>query len=154
MARTLFPSPRNAQLRCSDAERERVADFLRDHAAEGRLTHDELDDRVGLAYRAVTIGDLDRLTGDLPSASLDPGGRPRAPMRGGPVVVVLAVMAALAALIPGSMWLFGIVGAVLAFTLAVTVLALGLALAPFVLVAAAAVYALRRLGDRSRLRPR
>jgi hypothetical protein len=148
MARTLFPSARNAQLRCSDAERERVAGFLRDHAAEGRLTHDELSDRVGLAYRAVTIRDLDRLTDDLPGSPL---GKAR---RGGPAVVAGASVAALAVLLPWSLWALWLVGAVLVVALAVTVLALGLALAPFLLAGAAAVVALRRLGGRTGLRPR
>jgi hypothetical protein len=102
----------------------------------------------------VTIGDLERLTGDLPGSSLGTLERRRSPGRGGPVVVAIAAVAALAALIPGSIWLLSVVGAVLAFALAVTVLALGLALAPFLLVAAAAVYALRRFGGRSPLRPR
>ena len=148
MARTLFPSPRNAQLRCSDAERERTAVFLRDHAAEGRLTPDELSDRVGLAFRAVTIRDLARLTDDLPGSPL------RAGRRGGPAVVVGASVAALAVLLPWSLWALWLVGAVLVVAVGVTVLALGLALAPFVLAGAAAALAVRRLGGRGRLRPR
>jgi hypothetical protein len=60
-----------SHLRASDAERERVVSFLRDHALQGRLTHDELEDRIGLAYAAVTMGDLERLIADLP--------RPHAP---------------------------------------------------------------------------
>jgi hypothetical protein len=39
------------ELRASDAERERVAVFLRDQAAVGRLTADELEERVDAAYR-------------------------------------------------------------------------------------------------------
>src|SRR3954470_9907882 len=63
-------------LRASDAERERVAVFLRDQAAAGRLTHEELEERVGLAYRAVTLGDLARLIRHPPRAP--------APVRRGP----------------------------------------------------------------------
>src|ERR1700759_5597533 len=55
-----------SHLRASDADRERVAKFLREQHAVGRLNHDELEDRLGRAYRAVTMGDLDRLIGDLP----------------------------------------------------------------------------------------
>lgn len=55
-----------SDLRASDAEREHVAGFLRDSAAEGRLTADELDDRVHHAYRAVTQGELAGLIRDLP----------------------------------------------------------------------------------------
>jgi Domain of unknown function (DUF1707) len=140
---------RNGHIRCSDAERDRIAEHLRDHAAEGRLTPDELADRVGLAYRAVTMRDLDRLTDDLPGSALSTG------RSGRPAVVVGASVAALAVLLPWSLWALWLVGAVLVVALGVTVLALGVALAPFVLAAAAAVYALRRLGGGGRrLRPR
>jgi hypothetical protein len=50
----------------SDAERERVALVLRDAAAEGRLTLEELSDRVAAAYSSRTSTDLDALTRDLP----------------------------------------------------------------------------------------
>lgn len=53
-------------LRVSDAEREAVVDLLRDHCAEGRLTPDELADRIGAAQAARTFADLDELTSDLP----------------------------------------------------------------------------------------
>ena len=56
----------SSELRASDAERERVVDFLRENSLVGRLTHDELDERIGLAYAAVTRGDLERLLVDLP----------------------------------------------------------------------------------------
>jgi hypothetical protein len=52
-------------LRASDAEREQIADVLRHAAGEGRLTVDELDERLDAAYAAVTRGDLDRLVGDV-----------------------------------------------------------------------------------------
>ncbi|HVA21260.1 MAG TPA: RDD family protein [Candidatus Micrarchaeia archaeon] len=53
-------------LRASDADRERVATALGRHHAEGRLTVADLTERVGRALAAVTVADLDRLTGDLP----------------------------------------------------------------------------------------
>lgn len=58
--------------RASDSERERVADRLRDAAAEGRITVDELDERIAAAYAAVTRGDLDVLLDDLPVAREEP----------------------------------------------------------------------------------
>jgi hypothetical protein len=67
-----------SELRASDAERERVVAFLREHALLGRLTDDELEDRIGLAYASVTVGDLEQLIGDLPRAS-QPAQRPSAP---------------------------------------------------------------------------
>jgi DUF1707 SHOCT-like domain len=53
-------------LRVSDAERDEVATLLRDAAAEGRLTPDELDERVEKALSARTGTDLDTLLTDLP----------------------------------------------------------------------------------------
>ncbi|MGZ4351912.1 MAG: DUF1707 SHOCT-like domain-containing protein [Gaiellaceae bacterium] len=55
-------------VRASDAERERVVALLRDHAAEGRLTLEELAERVGAAYGAATTDELDALARDLPPA--------------------------------------------------------------------------------------
>jgi hypothetical protein len=52
--------------RASDAEREAVAERLRDAAAEGRLDPDELGDRVEAAYKAQTVAELEPLTADLP----------------------------------------------------------------------------------------
>jgi hypothetical protein len=54
-------------LRCSDADRDRVAEFLRGHAAVGRLTVDELDERVAAALSAKTNRELSVLLRDLPS---------------------------------------------------------------------------------------
>jgi hypothetical protein len=56
-------------IRASDAERERTATLLRDHASEGRLDVDELDVRLQQAYAARTRGDLEVLTADLPPAA-------------------------------------------------------------------------------------
>jgi hypothetical protein len=56
-----------SDLRASDAERERVVEALRGHAQAGRLTADELDQRVGAALAAKTRGDLATLLEDLPS---------------------------------------------------------------------------------------
>lgn len=56
-------------MRASDQERERAVDMLRDAAGEGRLTFEELTDRVESALQATTRGELERLTDDLPDAS-------------------------------------------------------------------------------------
>ena len=53
-------------LRVSDAERDEVVRSLGDHAAVGRLTLDELEDRSGRALTAKTRGELATLTSDLP----------------------------------------------------------------------------------------
>jgi hypothetical protein len=72
---------RPPEIRASDAERERTAALLRDAAAEGRLTFEELADRVEAAGRAKTREELARLTADLPvrDEALD---RPPAPVAG------------------------------------------------------------------------
>ncbi|MFC4586939.1 DUF1707 SHOCT-like domain-containing protein [Sphaerisporangium corydalis] len=53
-------------LRIGDAERDEVMTALREHFAQGRLTHDELDERLDTALGARTVGDLRRVTADLP----------------------------------------------------------------------------------------
>jgi hypothetical protein len=55
------------ELRVSDAERESAVARLRVAGAEGRLTFEELADRVGRADAARTRGDLAALTADLPA---------------------------------------------------------------------------------------
>jgi hypothetical protein len=57
---------RQSSLRASDADREAIAERLRKAAVEGRLEPEELDERVGLALRARTYGELSRLVADLP----------------------------------------------------------------------------------------
>jgi hypothetical protein len=54
------------QMRAADVDRERIAARLRDALGEGRLTLDELDDRLRDVYAAKTFGDLDRIVADLP----------------------------------------------------------------------------------------
>jgi uncharacterized protein DUF1707/cell wall-active antibiotic response 4TMS protein YvqF len=61
-------------LRVSDDDRERAVARLRDASAEGRLTLEELADRVGDAYSAQTAGELAKLTDDLPAAPARPAG--------------------------------------------------------------------------------
>ena len=52
------------RLRTSDADRDRVAARLRDHFAEGRLTREELDERLTAALNAKTHGELRRILAD------------------------------------------------------------------------------------------
>src|SRR4051794_36540898 len=53
-------------VRASDAERDQIVERLRAAAAEGRLTFEELADRIEAAANAVTRADLVPLTADLP----------------------------------------------------------------------------------------
>ncbi|HEY3684196.1 MAG TPA: DUF1707 domain-containing protein [Streptosporangiaceae bacterium] len=55
-------------LRASHADRDRVVDLLRVAAGDGRLTSEELDQRLELALNARTYGELAALTTDLPAA--------------------------------------------------------------------------------------
>jgi Flp pilus assembly protein TadB len=61
-------------LRASDAERDATAAELREHYAAGRLSLDELNERISRAFAAKTRGDLSAVMHDLPS--LRPGGAP------------------------------------------------------------------------------
>ncbi|MGV9878315.1 DUF1707 SHOCT-like domain-containing protein [Streptomyces sp. NPDC003006] len=54
-------------LRASDADRERVAEVLRDAMAEGRLDMTEFEERLDAAYKARTYGELEPITRDLPA---------------------------------------------------------------------------------------
>ncbi|MFC8230500.1 DUF1707 domain-containing protein [Streptomyces sp. NPDC057287] len=65
--------PAPAGIRASDADRDRIADILREAVAEGRLTAEEHAERVELVYRAKTVGELEPLVQDLPA----PGGGAR-----------------------------------------------------------------------------
>jgi hypothetical protein len=62
-------------LRASDADRERTVTALRHHALEGRLSVDELDERVEQAYSARTLRELAGLQSDLPVVRM-PSARP------------------------------------------------------------------------------
>ncbi|CAM3944666.1 DUF1707 domain-containing protein [Nocardiopsis rhodophaea] len=65
-------------IRASDADRDRVAEQLREALAEGRLTHEEHEERIDAVYRATTVGDLASITHDLPA----PPARNGADLRG------------------------------------------------------------------------
>jgi len=64
----------NDRIRVSDADRERVAARLRDHYAEGRLSAEEMEERISAALSATTVGDLRRVMADLPEP--EPAGAP------------------------------------------------------------------------------
>jgi Domain of unknown function (DUF1707) len=55
------------RLRASHEDRDRVIEMLRVAAGDGRLTPDELDERVEIAFSARTYGELAALTSDLPA---------------------------------------------------------------------------------------
>lgn len=107
------------RMRVSDADRDRVTGRLREHFAEGRLSQDELDERVTAALHAKTFGELRPLTADLPehvpfaTASSGPA-RPGGPggrmgpwgRRRGPRFLPLMLLGfAAVLLIPSASWL-------------------------------------------------
>jgi len=59
--------PKRSKLRASDLDRHQTVEFLSQHAGEGRLTTEELEQRIEQAYAAKTIGDLVAVTADLPA---------------------------------------------------------------------------------------
>lgn len=56
-----------SELRASHDDRDRVVELLRVSAGDGRLTAEELDERLEQAMTARTYGELARLVADLPS---------------------------------------------------------------------------------------
>lgn len=105
----------SGQVRASDREREQVAEVLREHAAQGRLTPVEFDERIRAAYGAQTRAALQTLVGDLPvevvftsspAARPERGGAgsgiPAAARRAGRFVVAALVAALLVAGVPST----------------------------------------------------
>jgi Domain of unknown function (DUF1707) len=74
MADGMLPAERGAepvqpgQLRASHQDRDRVVEILRVAAGDGRLTAEELDQRLEAALTARTYAELAVLTTDLPAA--------------------------------------------------------------------------------------
>ncbi|WTK18067.1 DUF1707 domain-containing protein [Streptomyces sp. NBC_01525] len=56
-----------ADLRASDADRDRIAEILREALAEGRLDAEEHAERIDVVYRAKTLGELEPMVRDLPA---------------------------------------------------------------------------------------
>jgi hypothetical protein len=65
-------------LRASHDDRDRVVEVLTGAAGDGRLTPEELEERVGAALTARTHGELAALVSDLPAVAAWPAGAPAA----------------------------------------------------------------------------
>ena len=95
-----LPEPAGQRhLRVSDADREQAAEVLRKAAGDGRLTLDELDERLPAAYAAKTYADLESVTSDLPGPGVPApmatvsGGFPAGRMGGTPgMTFAIAIM--------------------------------------------------------------
>ena len=57
----------NPSMRAASTDRERTVDVLKAGFAEGRLSQEEYNERMGRAYAARTYGELAALTADLPA---------------------------------------------------------------------------------------
>ena len=109
-------APDRADMRAADADRDRVAELLREHCASGRLTAEELEERLDVAYRARRLGELEALTADLPR-ELSQAEPPRVerrpcgwPLRPG-LMLAAALIAAIAVASGGEgLWLLWPVG--------------------------------------------
>jgi hypothetical protein len=97
--------------RASDAERDTVAETLREHAAAGRLDPDELEDRLERAFAARTRADLAPLVADLPTVPPKPRREfPRIP----PILPLAVLLIAIWALTgAGYFWPIWPIGAML-----------------------------------------
>jgi uncharacterized protein DUF1707 len=127
------------RMRVSDSERERVALFLREQSLEGRLDHDELDERVGAAYSAKTAGELQDLIEDLPHRRVAPSparrAAPQRRRRNGPHPLAIAGMCLLALLVMPTLAAGGIaVVFAVVVAVAVAVFALGFLFGPIILI--------------------
>jgi hypothetical protein len=85
-------------MRASDADRDRVAEALREAYAEGRLDVEEHNERIELAYKAKTLGELSPLLSDLPQRHVTPlispaGAAPTMPADYAPGSKITAVFA-------------------------------------------------------------
>ena len=77
-------------IRIGDEERTRAADRLAEHAAAGRLTVEELEQRLERVNRAVFARDLTALEADLPV----PAQRPDRMLPWAPLALLVAAIAA------------------------------------------------------------
>jgi hypothetical protein len=140
----------NDNIRVSDGDREHVAEQLREHYADGRLSSDELDERITRTLGAKTFGDLRAVMTDLPGGQQlfpqpagqarpqpRPHGRPAVHYHRGPRVFPLLAFALIATLI------FSGAGGVLIALVKV-------ALVLFLAACVAAVFAVSRLRRRFR----
>ncbi len=65
-----FHAGMNPSMRAASTDRDRAVDVLKAGFAEGRLSQDEYNDRMGRAYSARTYGELAALTADLPAGAM------------------------------------------------------------------------------------
>lgn len=149
-------------MRTSEVERERVANFLRDRCAEGRLTADELAERLDAVWSSRTYGELEWLVADLPggpgvlsgSGSV-PVRRPARPPAIRPVVGMVLIVAAVVMLVHAIPFVLAIVLVPIAVLAALfTIAVVALVMAPALLVLGPLAWIVHRLLRGARPGPR
>ncbi|HWF49301.1 MAG TPA: DUF1707 domain-containing protein [Solirubrobacteraceae bacterium] len=92
---------RTGHLRASDADRDQVAERLRDAATEGRIGFDELEERLAATLASRTYGELETVVADLPSSA--PARRrsvlPASPVARAAIAVAIVIPMAVAAIL-------------------------------------------------------
>ncbi|MER5770713.1 DUF1707 SHOCT-like domain-containing protein [Streptomyces sp. NPDC001985] len=94
-------------IRASDADRDRIADILRDALAEGRLDPEEHSERIDAVLRAKTVGELQPLVQDLPAARKQPETAAYAYQAGEPGEVAENLVAVFSASVRRGRWRVG-----------------------------------------------
>lgn len=93
-ARQRDPVP-STPIRIGDAERDEAVSGLGDHFAAGRLTREELDDRIDKAMQAKFTTELDPLFADLPKVDREPvrtGPGRGVPRAGSPLFLIFPLL--------------------------------------------------------------
>jgi len=92
----MTPTPDSPRVRASDAEREKVVTAVQKAGADGRLTLDEVEERLTAVYATRYRDELVQYTADLPSERQPPG-RPLITRRPtGPLAVHASIVAVFA----------------------------------------------------------
>jgi hypothetical protein len=119
---------------------------LRDKTAEGRLTADELDERVGRAYAAATRGELHALVRDLPDPPVRRSYEPSRRRRHGIAILGIAGLAAMR--VPALALVLVWTAVALTIALIALIAVLAVTLGPLIALFVLTVVALRRRNRR------
>lgn len=92
-------------VRAGDADRHQVVAELQRHFVDGRLSADELSERVDHALAARTFGELDAVLDDLPAEERQPAPRPERAWWAAFTTMPGLILLAMLALLIGT-WLF------------------------------------------------
>jgi hypothetical protein len=104
-------SPSGPQTRIADSDRERATSDLAGHYADGRLDHEEYDERLDAIWTARTRADLAVIFSDLPRPQATYPAPPARPASRGPrgrqfpLLPVIAVLVVLSVVTNAPFWL-------------------------------------------------